>query len=140
MPRQSYHSLVMHAYFLHMGLRDLISPAEDVDDAAKQLESDIKILKGIKQNQYLRGCTRVIKSGQLHLAWNYAWSPEDRQGFINMLRVSPSVFQVLLHLIEEHPAFQNNFNNSQKPVEIQLATTLYCMRRYGNGASLEDVA
>ena len=27
-----------YVYLLHMVLRDLISPAEDVDDAAKQLE------------------------------------------------------------------------------------------------------
>jgi len=57
-----------------------------------------------------------------------------------MLRVSPGVFQVLLNLIEEHSIFQNNSNNPQKPVEVQLATTLYRMGRYGNGASLEDVA
>ena len=57
-----------------------------------------------------------------------------------MLQVSPGVFQVLLHLIQEHPVFQNNSNNSQKPVEVQIATTLYHMGRYGNGASLEDVA
>ena len=123
-----------------MVLRDLISPGEDVDDAAKQLESDLKILQGIKTTQYLRGRTRVIKSGQLHLAWDYAQNPEDHQRFINMLRVSPGVFQVLLHLIEEHPVFQNNSNTPQKSVEVQLATTLYRMGRYGNGASLEDVA
>ena len=86
------------------------------------------------------GRTRVIKSGQLHLAWDYAQNPEDHQWFINMLWVSPGVFQVLLHLIEEHPVFQNNSNTLQKSVEVQLATTLYHMGRYGNGASLEDVA
>ena len=76
-----------------MVLRDLISPGEDVDDAAKQLESDLKILQGIKTTWYLRGHTRVIKSGQLHLAWDYAQNPEDHQRFINMLWVSPGVFQ-----------------------------------------------
>ena len=89
---------------------------------------------------YLWDHPQVIKSGQLHLAWNYAQNPEDHQCFINMLQVSPGVFQVLLNLIEEHSIFQNNSNNSQRPVEVQLATTLYRMGRYGNGASLEDVA
>ena len=70
MPHQSYHSLVMCPYLLHMVLRDLILPGEDVDDAVKQLERDLKILQGIKTTQYLPGCTQVIKSGQLHLAWN----------------------------------------------------------------------
>ena len=57
-----------------------------------------------------------------------------------MFWVSLGLFQVLLHLIEEHPVFWNNSNIPQKPVEVQLETTLYCMGRYGNGASLEDVA
>ena len=123
-----------------MVLRDLISPSEDIEDATKQLDTDLQILQGIKRPHYLWGHPQVIKSGQLHLAWNYAQNPEDHQRFINMLQVSPGVFQVLLNLIEEHSIFQNNSNNSQRPVEAQLATTLYHMGRYGNGASLEDVA
>ena len=86
-----------------MVLRDLISPSEDIEDPAKQLDTDLQILQGIKRTRYLRGRPRVIKSGQLHLAWNYAQNPEDHQRFINMLRVSPGVFQVLLDLIEEQP-------------------------------------
>jgi hypothetical protein len=57
-----------------------------------------------------------------------------------MLRVSPDVFLVLLDLIEDHPIFQNDSNNAQAPVQVQLAVTLYRMGRYGNGASLEDIA
>ena len=57
----------------------------------------------------------------------YAQNPEDHQQFINMHWVFPGVFQVLLHLIAVHPVFQNNSNTSQKPVEVQLATTLYHM-------------
>jgi len=57
-----------------------------------------------------------------------------------MLRVSPTVFQVLLDLIQEHPIFYNHSNNPQTPVQTQLAVTLYRMGRYGNGASLEDIA
>jgi len=36
--------------------------------------------------------------------------------------------------------FANNSNNAQTPVEQQLAVTLFRMGRYGNGASLEDIA
>ena len=88
----------MHTYLLHMILWDLISPAEDVADAAKQLENDLKILQGIKTTRYLQGYTQVIKSVQLHLAWDYAQNPEDHQQFINMLQISLGVFQVCLHL------------------------------------------
>ena len=35
MPRQTYHSLVTRTYLLHMVLRDLILPPEDIEDAAK---------------------------------------------------------------------------------------------------------
>ena len=37
-----------------MDLRDLISPAEDVGDGATQLESDLKILQGIKTTKTVR--------------------------------------------------------------------------------------
>ena len=57
-----------------------------------------------------------------------------------MLRVTPLVFQIIIDLIEEHPIFTNNSNNAQTPVEQQLAVTLYRMGRYGNGASVEDIA
>ena len=57
-----------------------------------------------------------------------------------MLRVSPHVFHVLLSLIEDHPVFFNNSNVPQTAVEIQLTVTLFRMRRFGNAASLEDVA
>lgn len=43
-------------------------------------------------------------------------------------------------MIKDHPNFQNNSNNPQAPVREQLAVTLYRMGRYGNGASLGDIA
>ncbi|KAF9043878.1 hypothetical protein BDZ89DRAFT_943491 [Hymenopellis radicata] len=57
-----------------------------------------------------------------------------------MLRVSPEVFDILLVLIRDHPVFQNNSNNPQAPVQEQLAVTLFRLGRYGNGASVCDVA
>lgn len=50
------------------------------------------------------------------------------------------IFDVILALIEHHPVFQNNSNNPQAPVREQLAVCLYRMGRYGNGASLGDIA
>ncbi|KAG6880686.1 hypothetical protein C0992_003027, partial [Termitomyces sp. T32_za158] len=57
-----------------------------------------------------------------------------------MLRVSPIVFDTILTLIQDHPVFANNSNVPQASVEEQLAVTLYQMGRYGNAASVEDVA
>jgi hypothetical protein len=57
-----------------------------------------------------------------------------------MLRVSPEVFDVILSFIHDNPVFHNNSNNPQAPVQTQLAVMLYRLGRYGNGASIEDVA
>ncbi|KAG1772858.1 hypothetical protein EV702DRAFT_1201320 [Suillus placidus] len=89
---------------------------------------------------YLSGRSPVTKAPSIHLAWEFAQNPSDHSRFVNMLRVSPEVFHVLLDLIEDHAIFQNNSNNAQAPVQLQLAVTLYRMGRYGNGASLEDIA
>ena len=60
--------------------------------------------------------------------------------FRHMLHVSPYVFQVIVELIKEHSIFHNSSNNPQAPVEQQLAVTLFRMGRFGNAASLEDIA
>ena len=60
---------------------------------------------------------------------------------IYVLRVTPTIFNTILTLIEDHhPIFTNNSNNAQAPVESQLAITLYRMGQYGNSASVEEVA
>ena len=56
-----------------------------------------------------------------------------------MFRVSPEVFDVTPTLIQDHPVFHNNLDNSQAPVRTQLATTLYRVGHSGNGASLKGV-
>jgi len=85
----------------------------------------MEILDGIWNTHYLQGHVCVPKWENLSLAWEYAQNPADHQWFINLLHVSPQVFQALLWLIEDHPMFQNNSNNSQTPIETQLAVTLY---------------
>ena len=85
-----------------MVLRDstqLPEATPDIYTLAKQLEIDLKIIEGIKKTRYLQSCPPVIKAGNLHLAWEYAQNPADHDRFINMLRISPTVFEVLLHLI-----------------------------------------
>ena len=124
-----------------MIIRDSINLEKDVDELIKQLEMDKEILEDICQTCYLQGHSFCIpKQQNISLAWKYAQNPADYQCFMNMLCVSPQVFQALLHLIEDHAFFQNNSKNCQTPVEIQLAVPLYCMGHFGNGASLEDIA
>lgn len=42
--------------------------------------------------------------------------------------------------MKDHPVFHNNSTQEQIPVDYQLAITLYRMGRFGNGASIEDIA
>ena len=123
-----------------MILPDSINPPADLEEMVRQLELDKETLNGIRNTHYLQEQTHVPKQGNLSLAWEYAQSPADHDRFINMLQISFQVFGALLQLIEDHHIFQNNSNNSQTPVKIQLAVTLYWMGRFGNGASLQDIA
>jgi len=125
-----------------MLMRGMLDAPEGIDAeaATTQLIEDLQILNKISNTRYLRAQNRVPKSGNLHLAFSYAQNPSDYGRFTNMLRVSPHVFHVLLGLIEDHPVFFNNSNVPQTAVEIQLAVTLFRMGRFGNAASLEDIA
>jgi len=124
-----------------MVLRDiLLPPDDDIEQPSENLQFDLTVLEAIWATIYLRGWPEVAKCGNLHLAWEYAQDPHDHKRFINMLRVSPHVFDFILTLIKDHPVFFNNSHVPQTPVDVQLAVTLYCMGHFGNGASLEDIA
>ena len=60
--------------------------------------------------------------------------------FRSYLRISPTCFDDLVLAISDHPIFHNNSNNSQMPVDIQLAITLYRFGHYGNAAGTHEVA
>ena len=123
-----------------MILQDFLTPLNDLEELCNRFDLDMRILQEIRTTRYLRGRSLVLKLGNIDLAWEYAQSPADHHRFINMLRVSPEVFDVILSFIHDNPVFHNNSNNPQAPVQTQLAVMLYCLGRYGNGASLEDVA
>ena len=140
MPSPSLHEQYIAAYVLHIIIRAIFQPPQTLEDLAQELDVDISSISAICQARYLQPRSPVAKSGSLHLAWKYAQNPSDYHHFVNMLRVPPGVFQAILSLIEDHPVFYNQSNQSQESVEVQLGVTLYQMGRYGNGASLEDIA
>jgi hypothetical protein len=123
-----------------MILRSILQPTQTPEEAAKEFDLDITCILAIRHFRYLRERPPMLKAGSLQLAWEYAQNTAHHSCFINMLRASPEVFYVILGLIEDHPIFQNHSNNPQAPVWIQLAVTLYRMGRYGNGASIQDIA
>ena len=72
----------------------------------------------IKHTRYLRGQSPVLKLGNLSLAWEFAQSPSDHNHFVNMLGVSPKVFDTLLCLnINDHLIF---YNNPQTNIQMKI--------------------
>lgn len=140
MARTQYRKLLLRSYAFYMLSRMLILPARTMDRMICELQLDADIIRLIVQTRYLRDRHPVKKAGNLHLAWEYAQSPSDHHRFTQMLRVTPESFQYILQLIEDHPVFTTTSHRPQTPVEIQLAVTLYRMGRFGNGASIKDIA
>ncbi len=129
---------------LHAMLRDLADPPYELgmDELAARLHLDLHMLQTIRTTRYLNPRDPVPKldTPSLSLVWEYAKDPTQHARFRHMLRVSPHVFDVIIDLIKDHPVFFNNSNYPQAPVEFQLAVTLFRMGRFGNAASLEDIA
>jgi len=93
MPRENYHKHLRQSYIKFMAIWDLITPPSDnIYERVKQTQLDLNILNGIKTTCYLHGCPEVKKSGNLHLAWDFAQNL-DHDRFKNMFRVSPFVFE-----------------------------------------------
>jgi hypothetical protein len=140
MARKTVHEQIGHVMMFCMLMRQAAYPFEDIEEAFHWLNIDLATLFALQNTRYFNPRPPVPKAGNLQLAWKYAEDPLTHGHFVNMLRVSPKVFQVLLELIQDHEAFRNNSNYSQTPVEIQLAATLYRIGHYGNGASVKDLA
>src|SRR5258708_15197968 len=81
----------------------------------------------------------VTKCSQLGLVLN-CFKFDDTYHFQLNLCVSPSTFNTLLTLVENHPVFYNSSHQDQMPVECQLAIALYRFGHFGNAASVELVA
>jgi hypothetical protein len=131
----------INAYLLMMLTRGLFGQYGTLQEACQQFNIDVNVLFALHETRYLNGRDqRLPKAGNMHLAWVFKEDPALHGRFEQMLRISPYVFDTVLSLIEHHPVFQNNSNNTQTPVELQLAVTLYRMGCYGNGASIQDIA
>lgn len=138
------HDQYRRMYLMYMGIRTVISNTSfeipDHAEVLQQLQADLNILTLIRDTRYLRDRPPVPKQGNIDLAWRYAENPAHHARFEVMLRVSPYIFEVILALIKDDLVFQSNSNCPQAPVDEQLAVTLYRLGRYGNAASVDEVA
>lgn len=140
MPSQTARQELLNSFILSTMARDVLSPPETLEEAMENFQQTMEFISLIENTRYLRERPPVPKQGNINLAWDFAADSSHHQRFLNMLHISPFVFEKLLSLIEDHEVFQSDSNHGQAPVELQLAVTLYRMGRYGNGASVEDIA
>ena len=145
MPRQSYRDLIVRSYLTSTLVWMIFTPPmENIEEQAAllvvNLMVDLEILCRLRKTRYLLPRTSVPKHSSLHLVHEYAENPSFQDRFESMLRVSPYVYEVLINLLSDHAVFQNRSHNSQAPVWIQLAITLYRLGHYGNSASVRNVA
>jgi hypothetical protein len=115
MPCENLHEQFTRNYFFFMIIQDLFAPLTDLEAMCHRFELDIRILNEIRTTRYLRGRTPVLKLGNIDLTWEYAQDTQDHARFVDMLHLSPQVFDVILYIIHDHPIFQNNSNNPQDP-------------------------
>jgi hypothetical protein len=87
----------------------------------------------------LEACPPVKKLGQLDL-YLTDYRRDHPHRFRKKLRVSPTVFDRLVELIENHDIFHNNSHVPQHPIHIQLAIFLVRVGHYGNASAPEYVA
>jgi len=121
--------------------QNIFTPYKNIEEACQQFNVDLNTLLALHTTCYLNGQDhRVPKSGQMHLAWEYASNPADHGHFSHMFCVSPHVFQTILSLIQHHPVFTSHSNVPQAPVEVQLAVTPHHMGWYGNSTYIQDIA
>jgi hypothetical protein len=112
----------------------------DFERLCKVLQTDVQALHAIQNTRYLKPRSSVPRIGNLESVWGYAEYPAFHAHFESMLRISPLIFDVIMNLIKDHPVFYSNSNVPQTDVKFQLAITLYRLGRYGNAASVGDIA
>jgi hypothetical protein len=123
-----------------MVTRDMFTPTVDWEVYQGCVTQDIEILLAICWTRYFEVHETILKAGNLHLAWDFAQSPQHYHRFVQMLRVTPTSFQCLHDLIVDHTVFMSWSNRPQAPVQIQLSVFLFHTGRFGNGARVTDVA
>ena len=138
MPSRSVHDEALNSYLLYMFTCNLFLPPKELKEFCLLFGLNVACLLAIEQTHYINGREPIPKARNLHLVWQYAQNLATHHRFVSMLHVTPLVFHTILTLIQDHPVFTNHSNNSQTPVEKQLAVMLYRMGCFGNGISVED--
>ena len=118
---------------------DDINEASDIDEDSAVIneETPEDLLPFIYAERYLEPRISVPKSRD----WSENVLPKYDDGrFRQIVRVSRNAFGIILWSIKSHPVFTNNSRVDQLCIEQQLQIALYRFGRFGNAASVMDVA
>jgi hypothetical protein len=93
------HRSWVRAHLKYVVFRDAFCPQEALDDALTLQAVDVQALLAILKTRYLNPRIPVLKKDTLSLAWQYILTPSHHDRFIQLVRISPTAFDVLLDLI-----------------------------------------
>ena len=116
------------------------SSSSDDEDVPPASQVYLDALGELYSQRYLNSREAITKDGtQLRLLLT-EWKVNRPEIFRSYLRIDPTCFDDLVNVIQDDEVFHNNSNNSQMPVDEQLAIALYHFGHYGNAASTMKVA
>ena len=81
----------------------IFTPAaqQTLEHRRRENDLDINTLLSILLTHYPNGRPTVPRLGNMQLVWDFSENPANHHRFINMLRVTPLVFQTILTLIKD---------------------------------------
>ncbi|KAG1805224.1 uncharacterized protein BJ212DRAFT_1544182 [Suillus subaureus] len=100
----------------------------------------LQLASDLYSQRYLTDQININKSGQDLTLLLTDWKLNHPEIFCSYVRMSPESFNALLAAIQDDPIFQNNLQNTQDPIDRQLAVALFRFGHYGNAATVTKVA
>jgi hypothetical protein len=116
---------------------DADSSSISTDSSSNGSNSPLYLLSLFKSIRYISRRSCIPKSR--HFMENILPMLTDER-FKSEMRVSRNGFREILRNIRNHPVFTNKSFNNQLSISNQLCIALYRFGRYGNGASMRDIA
>jgi len=114
------------------------SSSDHDDDDIDHDDDDIWMLyTQLQCNRYLEPCKRIAQAPD-HLDWLY-FELDDKR-FKQEVRITRNDFNELVVKIGNHPIFQSNTHNKQRPVYHQLMVAMKRFGCFGNGAAVGAIA
>ncbi|KII82824.1 hypothetical protein PLICRDRAFT_112152 [Plicaturopsis crispa FD-325 SS-3] len=129
---------------------DMLSLLADPNEPDADLENELlrsnmsqnalHALADLYSEHYLEERRDIPKSGELLSLLLGQWKDHFPDIFRSYVRMDPSCFDDLVSALRDDPVFHNDSNNSQAPIEEQIAIALYRFGHFGNAASTMKVA